>query len=204
MEIGGLKSEQSTAVKRSQHIIAHLDNLVDAVRDRLHGRTISDIYNLADSIGEVVEFAKYKSTGSRVGLTWKDPKDKKIFNYLGDPIKFSQVVTILVNNAVEASSKKKGVSSVLIHLEHTGNNIIIKVTDHGVGIKQSERKHVFKSTYTTKSSSMGIGLYLAKQIVESQFAGTLELSKATDRTEFVITLPLSSHTQEHYSQSTAD
>lgn len=193
LEIEGLQSKKhAAAISRSQHIISHLDKMVDAVRDRLKGKVATRSYDLSSMISQVVEFVQYRQESTDVRIKWTPPSDQKLFTCIGDPFKLSQVITILLNNAVDAykgiktSSAKK---TVTITLEEMPSEFVVCVTDKGMGIPEEGRDHIFKYAFSTKKSGMGIGLYLAKQMVETQLQGTLRLSPAKDMTEFILSLP---------------
>ncbi len=62
------------------------------------------------------------------------------------------------------------------------------ISDWGMGIKKSERRHFFEPFRTTKKLGLGLGLFIARQMVETNFSGTITLSPRSDATEFIITL----------------
>ena len=71
-----------------------------------------------------------------------------------------------------------------------GKYIAIRISDWGKGIPESRRKKLFTVHHSTKKSGLGLGLYIAKQIVEMQFLGTIVLRPVSDHTEFIVKLPL--------------
>lgn len=68
--------------------------------------------------------------------------------------------------------------------------MIIRISDWGRGIAKSKRKQLFKPHHSSKKTGLGLGLYIAKQIAEMQFGGTIALSPRTDQTEFIVKLRL--------------
>jgi signal transduction histidine kinase len=65
----------------------------------------------------------------------------------------------------------------------------MRVKDNGSGIPESARHKVFEPSFTTKSSGMGLGLAMVKNLVES-FGGTIWFETSRNGTEFIIELPL--------------
>lgn len=68
----------------------------------------------------------------------------------------------------------------------------IDVRDTGKGIERRQWKHIFRPGYSTKKRGWGLGLSLAKRIVEDYHGGTIALvhSKPGQGSTFRITLPL--------------
>ena len=166
--------------------------MVDSVRDRLRGNTSKHTFNLVAVINEIVEFNRYRNVGSPVALHWEAPMQRGEFQYFGDPLRLSQIITIVVTNAIDAYAdltKSAKHAAVMIELTRQDGGFRISITDHGRGIPRNRREKLFKAVSSSKKGGMGLGLYLAKQILEAHFGGTIELSPATDRTEFIILLP---------------
>ena len=81
---------------------------------------------------------------------------------------------------------------VIIKTEHTGNQLIIKVSDNGAGIPADILPKIFQPFFTTKPTGQGtgLGLSLAYDIVTKGHGGTLEVvSTEGVGSEFIVTLP---------------
>lgn len=78
-----------------------------------------------------------------------------------------------------------GVSgTITLRVETIGERVIVEVSDTGKGIKKKDLRNVFKPGFTTKSRGWGLGLSLAKRIVEEYHNGKIfvkssELGKGT-------------------------
>ena len=91
--------------------------------------------------------------------------DEKILIF-ADKNQLLRVFNNLVKNALQAiPSDRPG--NVEITLEKAEHRAIVKVKDNGIGIPDDQKEKVFVPNFTTKSSGMGIGLAMAKNIVES-------------------------------------
>jgi signal transduction histidine kinase len=91
--------------------------------------------------------------------------DEKILIF-ADKNQLLRVFNNLVKNALQAiPSDRPG--NVEIILEKAEHRAIVKVKDNGIGIPDEQKEKVFVPNFTTKSSGMGIGLAMAKNIVES-------------------------------------
>lgn len=95
---------------------------------------------------------------------------------------FEWVIENLCKNAVDAM---EGCGQILLTLTQNDNNkIAIEVSDTGKGIRKKDVKHVFTPGFTTKQRGWGLGLSLAKRIVEDYHKGRIfvkssELGKGT-------------------------
>lgn len=106
---------------------------------------------------------------------------------------FGWVLENLIKNALEAVDPKLGVIEVSSGTEEGGKWAWIRVTDNGKGIPSGAQKRVFNPGFTTKKRGWGLGLTLAKRIVEEYHKGRLYLEESMPnvRTVFTITLPVS-------------
>jgi len=181
---------------RSREAIGQLNKMVDDVRDRLSKGTTKERYNIVSVINEAVLLSQYKKSPLPIQISWDPPRRKRIkdFQLYGDPIKCSQIITILLGNAIDAYIGKKlapkEIPEIVITLSIEAGSIKIRITDWGVGIASLDRSKIFKPDFSTKKQGMGIGLYLARQMARVEFEGDVTLSSDQDRTEFVVSLPL--------------
>jgi signal transduction histidine kinase len=107
---------------------------------------------------------------------------------------FGWVIENLIKNALESVDPKLGVIEVSSGVENSGGRVWVRVCDNGRGISPSAQKRIFNPGFTTKKRGWGLGLTLAKRIVEEYHKGrlVLEESMANVKTVFKITLPVSS------------
>lgn len=94
---------------------------------------------------------------------------------------FEWVIENLCKNAVDAIGTN---GTIRITIESDENNVGIEISDTGKGISKSNFKNVFKPGYTTKNRGWGLGLSLAKRIVEEYHGGKIfvkssEIGKGT-------------------------
>jgi signal transduction histidine kinase len=86
------------------------------------------------------------------------------------------VVENLIKNAIDAIENSTG--TVEINLKEEDNQYIsIDVSDTGKGINSSDKNHIFKPGFSTKTRGWGLGLSLAKRIIEEYHGGKLFLKE---------------------------
>jgi len=83
---------------------------------------------------------------------------------------FEWVIENLCKNAIDSIG---GTGSVVIDLFDKPHEVVIEITDTGKGIPRSKFKTIFKPGYTTKKRGWGLGLTLAKRIVEEYHTGKI-------------------------------
>ena len=84
---------------------------------------------------------------------------------------FEWVIENLCKNAVDAMGGECG--QIVLHLEQIDNKVIVEISDTGKGIKRKNIKNVFRPGFTTKQRGWGLGLSLAKRIVEDYHHGKI-------------------------------
>ncbi|MCE2788300.1 MAG: HAMP domain-containing histidine kinase [Saprospiraceae bacterium] len=102
---------------------------------------------------------------------------------------FSWVIENIINNSLNAMNGKGNISCTL-HL--TNNHVEVWISDTGHGIPLNQFKKIFQPGYSTKKRGWGLGLSLAKRIVEEYHKGKIWVKESVphERTTFVISLPL--------------
>ena len=95
---------------------------------------------------------------------------------------FEWVIENLCKNAVDAMGGESG--TITLRVETVGERVIVEVSDTGKGIRKKDLRNVFRPGFTTKSRGWGLGLSLAKRIVEEYHNGKIfvkssELGKGT-------------------------
>lgn len=107
-----------------------------------------------------------------------------------DRTQLIRIITNLVKNAIQSIPDEQEEKHVLVSVNEVENDVIITVEDNGIGIESNNIEHVFEPKFTTKTSGMGLGLGIIKNIIEN-YKGTItfetELGKGTT---FFVSLPI--------------
>jgi signal transduction histidine kinase len=101
---------------------------------------------------------------------------------------FEWVVENLLRNALDAMD---GQGSISVSVHEHAQHVDIDLKDSGKGIPPGKFKTVFKPGFSTKPRGWGLGLSLAKRIIESYHSGKIyvKASNSQDGTTFTIKLP---------------
>lgn len=162
------------ALKRAIEGTKRLEKFVKTVRKQLQNQSSKEVFSLDDEINDVINMFSHQCQEKRISLSFVSSSPVKLF---GNPLRFTQLITNLVSNAVdsyEGVARRKN-RQIEIKLERTGNNILLTVSDWGKGISRSNLKRIFEPFFTTKTPTkgIGIGLSICKDIVEKEFAGRI-------------------------------
>ncbi len=135
--------------------------------------------SLSEVLDHVIEYMD-RRTSKTIQLIKVFPADDIIIRL--NASLFEWVIENLCKNAVDAMGGESG--TITLRVETVGERVIVEVSDTGKGIKKKDMRNVFRPGFTTKSRGWGLGLSLAKRIVEEYHNGRIfvkssELGKGT-------------------------
>ena len=135
--------------------------------------------SLSEVLDHVIDYMDHR-TSKTIQLKKVFPADDIIIRL--NASLFEWVIENLCKNAVDAMGGESG--TITLRVETVGERVIVEVSDTGKGIKKKDMRNVFRPGFTTKSRGWGLGLSLAKRIVEEYHNGRIfvkssELGKGT-------------------------
>ena len=125
------------------------------------------------------------------GLTFKEEVSEEA-TVLGDKVRLQQLFTNLIDNAIKYTPR----GSIRVTLEKDRERLLVKVKDTGIGISEEEQERVFKRFYRVDKSrsketgGVGLGLNIAKWIVEAHHGSIRVESGLNQGATFIVSLPL--------------
>ena len=142
--------------------------------------------SMKEVIQHVIDYMNHR-TSQKVNIICNMPTEDVILQM--NASLFEWVIENLCKNAVDAM---EGEGTIAISLWIEDKHAIIDVTDTGKGIRKKDIKHVFTPGFTTKKRGWGLGLSLAKRIVEEYHRGKIfvKSSEIGKGTTFCIEMPL--------------
>lgn len=126
----------------------------------------------------------------KVKFHFPDPDDNLPINFKINPPLFDWVIENLLRNALDAMNGK---GEIRAEIYEDKNYVFIDISDTGGGIPAGKFKSVFEPGYTTKKRGWGLGLSLAKRIIEKYHTGKIFVKKSTENegTTFTVQMPKS-------------
>ncbi len=181
-EMPNILSDMNSGVDQIQHLITDLKGFSH------NDRAEQDWYELNEAVEAVLKMTKPKLSGNIEVIT-QLADTPKLF---GSPGQINQVITNLVVNAaqaIESADQVEGKISIITKV--SGNDVLLSVTDNGVGIPKEESKRIFEPFYTTKGPGEGTGLGLAiVSRITNQHGGKIRMKSVLGKgTTIQIVLP---------------
>jgi len=105
-----------------------------------------------------------------------------------DRTQLIRVVTNLVKNAIQAMPEVEN-PNIMVSVASDGDMVKISVADNGIGIAEEFKDKIFEPKFTTKSSGMGLGLGMVKNIVETYKGDITVHSREGIETIFTVRFP---------------
>ena len=203
MDIADLTQQHknSEAITHAKESVDHINDMLRHIRHRLNNAQSSNAtFSPAEATLTAAQDARRKFQQQDAQFdVHVDPKTKDTL-VSGDPLSWSHITTILITNALEACQGLPN-SHIKVHLTTDDDSLLLSVTDNGEGIPPSQRKTVFEPRQSSKPNGMGMGLYITKHIIGTQFNGTIRYAYTNpDRSEatsiaagskFTVAIPLS-------------
>ena len=122
-------------------------------------------------------------------LTAKGIGEKEIISKM-DRSQLIRIINNLVKNAIQSIPENQAEKSIIVAIKKVETNVLISVKDNGIGNSLADSDRIFEPKFTTKSSGMGLGLGIIKNIIEN-YKGTITFdSHYGYGTTFTVSLPL--------------
>lgn len=174
-------------------------NLTEVEEDLIRIREVSErfsriglppdlkIQTIGDIITKTVTFIKHRAP-KRIQFELKNTVNPLVKI---DDVLFSWTLENLIKNSIDAIGDKEGKIEIRTQIDSEARYLEIEVADTGSGIGKDRSNEIFKPGVTSKKYGWGVGLTLAKRIIEEYHKGKLIL-KGTQagRTIFSIILPI--------------
>ncbi|MBI3494960.1 HAMP domain-containing histidine kinase [Candidatus Saccharibacteria bacterium] len=173
--------------KRLKYLTDGLLGLLKENQDGANMQEVSLQSVISETMNHVVAHAQKRS----ITVDDKVPNIK----FVSDPDYLSQVLTILLENAIKYSPNK---STVTIDAKKTNSKVVINIKDEGAGIKAADLPHIFDRFYRAENSrssnkvqGYGLGLSIAKRLVDELGGSITAKSTPSKGSTFSLCLPLS-------------
>lgn len=179
-----------TISSKAMEQIHYMSNTIDDFRNFFNPDKDKKMFSLNKSIENTKNILKQGIRNNSIECEISIPKDIFIYGYKNE---FSQVIFNLLSNARDAiMSNKPKTPKIKIQVKNKKNSAEISVSDNGGGIPPDILPSIFDPYFTTKSEGKGtgIGLYMAKKIIENHMDGSLLVHNTKDGVCFTIVLPI--------------
>jgi signal transduction histidine kinase len=147
-----------------------------------------DAVNVAELVDRIAAYFRARVPKLAHAVTIDVVPPDATVDVRGDAVLLEWALEVLVKNAIDALAGRGGVITLAAEPRAEGG-ACLRVADDGPGIPRELRGRIFEPGFSTKTSGWGIGLSLARRIVEENHSGTLQLAAVDRGAAFEIILP---------------
>jgi signal transduction histidine kinase len=179
IEILQLKHPEITITEELSRDLARLERVAERF-SKIGSRPDLEEENIIEVINQTIDYLRSR-TSSKVVIRTDSGNFKEVLIPINSAL-FSWVIENVCKNAIDAIT---GDGEINIRISENEQNALIDISDNGKGIPKSAFKKIFKPGYTTKQTGWGLGLSLAKRIIEEYHDGKIfvrhsEIGKGSD------------------------
>ena len=182
----------TTIDKQSERLGTLIDSLLDMSRlESSRFQIQKQLVSIKNTIHDAVK--SFDSLVKEKGISINEDIPATLPEVEADAGRLSQVMTNLLSNAIKFSNDG---GSVTVKCEVKDNELLVQVTDTGIGIPKEAMPHLFERFYQVNSSATrstggsGLGLYISKQIIEAHGGRIWAESRVREGSIFSFALPL--------------
>ncbi len=168
-------------VTRAADIISRISSLFKK------GALQRELVDVNELIREMIVLLR--SEANRYSISIRTELAEDLPKVMADRVQLQQVFMNLMLNGIDAMKETTGGSELTIKSEADDGQLLISVSDTGVGLPPEQADQIFKAFFTTKDNGTGMGLPISRSIIESH-GGRLWATGASGRgATFQFTLP---------------
>ncbi|WP_372681017.1 cache domain-containing protein [Desulfosarcina sp.] len=187
-------------VKEADSQIQFMSLTINDFRQYFRPSKVKQAFDVQDAIESAVKLINPQLRQNAITLEINDLtelRERSVFGYKNE---FVHVLVNIISNAKDAIKEKAqqtgqdhlpGVIDLQVKTEES--SLVLQIRDTGCGIPESLLPKIFTPYFTTKGTATGtgIGLYMAKRIVEKEMLGQIAVENLSVGAQFTIQLPLS-------------
>ena len=170
------------AKQEAMQINRILTELLDTARPKPPQFRVSDV---CGTVEHAVMFGRQQAITKRIMVEMEIQDSIPPVDH--DPNQINQVLLNLILNAIQSMDEP---GTVLVTLRQEDDDVLITVADEGKGIAPEHLPNIFRPFFTTKGHGTGLGLSLARRIVETH-GGSIDVNSEVGKgTQFTVRLPI--------------
>ncbi len=195
---GGLKDEKinkkflEKSAKSVDRMIAIVQDLEEISKFESGVMNLNEtVFNINELCREIRDFLEIKAEKNQTSIVIKQPENSRIL-VKADKTRIRQVLINLVDNAINYGPAANG--KIIISFYDFHDNVLIEVSDNGIGISEENLPRIFERFYRVDKSrsrekgGTGLGLAIVKHIIEAHRQSITVRSKPGKGTTFSFTL----------------
>ena len=185
--------EVNDFVNDSMIQIKYMSKTLSDFRNFLKPSTKKKLFSISKALNEINEIIGKQVFYSNIEMTFNYKNENEELLVYGYENEFKQVLLNIINNAknkiadqnLPINEKKR----IDINIERCTNYNTIEIIDDAGAVEERIINSIFEPYFTTKKDGMGLGLYMAKVIIEDKMKGTINVKNDGENVIFTIRLP---------------
>ncbi|SFC00649.1 Histidine kinase-, DNA gyrase B-, and HSP90-like ATPase [Marinospirillum celere] len=174
------------SLQQADKLITQMNQTVRDFVTFFRPRKEARVFNLADLVDQSLDVMQTSLQSMELHLDVD--KDIRVKGY---PNEVLQVIMVILQNSREAIKDQKGLAGeVWITLKKEKSQALLTLEDNAGGIPEEAISKVFDPYFTTKAEGTGIGLYMAKMVIEKQMQGEIQVVNSAKGALFTLAFPL--------------
>jgi signal transduction histidine kinase len=168
-------------VTRAADIIGRISSLFKK------GALQRELVDVNELIGEMIVLLR--SEANRYSISIGTELAEDLPKVMADRVQLQQVLMNLMLNGIDAMKETTGGGELTIKSEACDAQLLISVSDTGVGLPPEQAEQIFKAFFTTKDNGTGMGLPISRSIIESHGGRLWATDAPASGATFQFTLP---------------
>lgn len=172
-----------------ESLTAYMSKTIDDFKNFFHPNKKKTIFEVKNAIEKSYDILKGTLKVYYIDVDINTPANLYCNSHLEE---LQQVLLTLLNNAIDALiSTKIQNAKITIKISQKNKDVVMTIQDNAKGVDEQLMTKIFEPYFTTKHQSQGtgLGLYMAKMIIESGLGGTLDVANKLDGACFTICIP---------------
>ncbi len=166
--------------------IQFLSQIIDDFRSFLSPNKLKKDFNIETSLNKILSLMKKQLDENKIKIQM-NIQEKHLY---GTESEFEQVLINLISNAQDALVENKTINKeITIKSLKKNEGIEFYIEDNAGGIPKSLKDKIFDPYFTTKDKGTGVGLYMARLVIEASFGSHLNVENGQNGARFIIHFP---------------
>lgn len=175
-------------ISQIEDVTSYLSYTIDDFQNFFNPNKQRTLFKISDAIQKALNIVQGHINLKNIEIVNNISSELEIY---GQREELQQVLLVLINNAIDAFDMNNIVNSkIIFDMIYKNNEVIIIVEDNALGIDEKIIERIFDPYFTTKykSKGTGVGLYLAKMILQNSLNGDLSVENGKEGAKFKIKL----------------
>ncbi|MDX9743967.1 MAG: sensor histidine kinase [Arcobacteraceae bacterium] len=178
------KEELLSQLNLGKEILQHLSSTINTFQSFFQNNHTNEVFSVNDEIKRCIDFVYQSMENNHIEVSFAEDKE---YSLKGSANEFSQIILNIILNAKDILiEKNRENKKIQIELRKYLEGFKIEIKDNAGGIKIEPIEAIFESYITDKEMGTGIGLFIAKTIVEAKFGGKISAYNTKDGAVFEI------------------